>query len=259
MGSSEQLVVALDLTCRQYVCMPTDPADPRVQELRAKSFSGDRTLVCALCYAERDRRVSVVVKARVAGQRRPHFAHPSGCAPPEGRHNPETMWHLTSKSMLAAWARRQPGVVDVRNEVWLPNHERRADVHMVFADGHKVAIEIQGYPLSDAEWVNRHRDYQHNGVVDVWLWRPDIRPHRIVLSDGDPRQQLWTFDPDQQSVTLFVGAPHRTLWPDPATQDDIVHRVRHLPPCMHDELIPLRCSLDELTLTSQGIPWSVPG
>ncbi|MEV6135186.1 competence protein CoiA family protein [Nocardia sp. NPDC051990] len=246
-------MVALDLARGQYVCMPADPTDPRTHELRNKSIAGDRTLVCALCYAERGRRVPVVVRSRVAGQRRPHFAHPSGCAPPDGRHNPETMWHLTSKSTLVTWARRQPGVVDVRTEVWLPNHERRADVRVVFADEREVAIEIQGYPLTDTEWTNRHRDYRHNGVVDIWLWHPANRPHRIVLSDPDHQQQLWAFDPDQRSITLMVGAPHRTLWPEPPARDDIAHRVPHLPPCIHDELIPHQYSLDELTLTPHGI------
>ncbi|WP_218027343.1 competence protein CoiA family protein [Nocardia vaccinii] len=253
MGSSNQLMVALDLVCGQYVCIPADPADPRTQGLRDKSIAGDRTLVCALCYAEHGRKVPVVVRSHLGGQRRPHFAHPSDCAPPEGQHNPETVWHLTSKSMLATWARRQPGAVEVRTEVWLPNRERRADVRVVFADKREVAIEIQGNPLTDAEWTNRHRDYRHNNVVDIWLWHPDIRPHRIVLNDPDHQQQLWAFDPDRRSMTLMVGAPHRTLWPEPPTQDDIIHRVPHLPPCVHDELIPHHFSLDELTLTLQGI------
>ncbi|MBY8863893.1 competence protein CoiA [Nocardia sp. CA2R105] len=233
--------------------MPTDPADPRTQELRDKSIAGDRSLVCALCYAERGCSVPVVVRSHVGGQRRPHFAHPSGWAPPAGRHNPETIWHLTSKTMLATWARTQPSVIDARTEVWLPNHERRADVRIVFADEREVAIEVQGCPLTDTEWINRHHDYQHNGVVDIWLWHPASQPHRIVLSDPDHQQQLWSFDPDQRSVTLMVGAPHRPLWPTPPDQDDIVHRVPHLPPCMHDALIPHQYSLDDLTLTPHGI------
>ncbi|WP_328397986.1 competence protein CoiA [Nocardia sp. NBC_00416] len=253
MGFSDQLTVALDLSCGQYVCAPTDPADPHVHDFRRKSLVGDRSLVCAACFTEFGDKVPVVVRARVGGQRRPHFAHPPGFAPVGSRHHPETLWHLTGKAVLAEWALRQPGVVEADTEVWMPRRERRADVRVVFADRREVALEVQRGPLTDAEWSQRHHDYRRNGVVDVWFWHPTSRPHWIVLSEPDSRQHLWTLDPAQRSASVMIGAPHRTLWPEPPTEDNATHQVPHLPPCVYDELLAHPCRLDDLTLTPRGL------
>lgn len=253
MGFSDQLTVALDLSCGQYVCAPTDPADPQIHDFRSKSLTGDRSLVCAACFIERGDEVPVVVRARLGGQRRPHFAHPAGLAPVGGRHHPETLWHLTGKAVLAEWARSQPGVIEADTEVWLPDRERRADVRVLFADRREVALEVQAGPLTDAEWSQRHHDYRRNGVVDVWFWHPASRPHWIVLSDPDSRQHLWTLDPAQRAASVMIGAPHRTLWPKPPGDDNATHRVPHLPPCLYDELVAHPCRLDDLTLTPHGL------
>lgn len=103
--SDYNLTVALDTVGHQYVCAPTDPADPAMDALRAGSYRGDQTLVCALCYAGVDAapgiRVPLVVKGRIGGVRRPHFAHPPGRGPVGGQHEPESVWHLASKETLA--------------------------------------------------------------------------------------------------------------------------------------------------------------
>ncbi|MBF6332415.1 competence protein CoiA family protein [Nocardia transvalensis] len=255
MGTSNNLTVALDVVHHQYVCAPADPAHPLMDELRAKSCSGDQTLVCALCYAgvgaPPGTWVPVVVRGRIGGEKRPHFAHPAGQGPAGGTHEPESMWHLASKMALEAWARAQPSVVDVHSEVWLPNRERRCDVRVTFADGSQIALEAQGYRMTDAEWTNRHRDYQQNGVTDVWLWHPNSPIPWIVLSDTEHPQQLWTFDPWERAATLMVGAPHQRQ--GISTECNIFHRVEHLPPCIGDELHPYRFSLPDLTLTPTGI------
>ncbi|MGV9928346.1 competence protein CoiA family protein [Nocardia rhamnosiphila] len=155
--------------------------------------------------------------------------------------------------MLAQWARSQPGVIEADTEVWLPDRERRADVRVVFADGREVALEVQAGPLTDAEWSQRHHDYRRNCVVDVWFWHPTSRPHWIVLSDPDSRQHLWTLDPAQRATSVMIGAPHRTLWPEPPTEDHATHRVPHLPRCLYDELVAHPCRLDDLTLTPHGL------
>ncbi|MGC4993008.1 competence protein CoiA family protein [Nocardia salmonicida] len=254
MASSNRFVVALDLTGGQYVSAPIDPADPYVRALKRKSLAGDRTLVCALCYAELGRTVPVVVRARLGGSRRPHFAHPPGYAPPSGEHHPETLWHFDGKAMLARWAQVQPNVVAVRIEAWLPDRARRSDVRVVFSDGREVALEVQGSLLTDEEWTRRHDDYRRNDVVDVWLWRPESRPHWIVLSDPDRPQQLWSLDPAaQRSVALSVGAPHRNQQVEERNGHDIAYRAPHLPPCVGDELTAHRYRLADLELTSQGI------
>ncbi|MFI6310136.1 hypothetical protein ACIBEK_08465 [Nocardia fusca] len=61
-------------------------------------------------------------------------------------------WGGCAAIVLAEWALRQPGVVEADTEVWLPRRERRADVRVVFADRREVVLEVQGGPLTDAEW-----------------------------------------------------------------------------------------------------------
>lgn len=258
MRSYDNLTVALNLARHEYLCAPTDPAEPSMDELRTKSYTGDQTLVCALCYAgigaPPATRVPVVVKGRIGGQRRPHFAHPPGRGPAGGRHEPESVWHLMSKMSLTAWARTQPGVVDVGTEVWLPNRTRRADVRVVFDDGSQVGLEAQGYRMPDADWIRRHRDYEREGVVDVWLWHPQSPTAWIVLGSTGHPQQLWTLDPWAGAVTVMVGAPHRNQLGE--SDHDIDLRVQHLPPCVGDELVPHKYPLAQLVLTPHGI--SIP-
>ncbi|MFG1796663.1 competence protein CoiA family protein [Nocardia sp. NPDC049149] len=258
MRSYDNLTVALDLARHEYLCAPTNPAEPSMDELRTKSYTGDQTLVCALCYAgigaPPATRVPVVVKGRIGGERRPHFAHPPGMGPAGGQHEPESVWHLMSKMSLAVWARMQPGVVDVGTEVWLPNRARRADVRVRFNDGSQVGLEAQGYRITDADWISRHRDYERDGVVDVWLWHPDIPTAWSVLTSTGHPQQLWTLDPLHEAVTVMVGAPHRNRLA--ASDHDIAQQVQHLPPCLGDELVPYTYPLSQLVLTRQGI--SIP-
>lgn len=161
------------------------------------------------------------------------------------------MWHLASKVSLEAWARTQPGVIDVRTEVWLLSRARRCDIRVVFADGSHVAVEAQSYRLTDAEWTARHDDYRRNGVVDVWLWHPDSPIPGVVLGETEPPQQLWTFDPQVASATLMVGAPHHH---QPFSGDcDAAYRVQHLPPCVGDDLVLHEFPLSDLILTPEGI------
>lgn len=257
MGSTQLLTVALDVTQGTYVRTPDNSRDPRVPELRSMGYSGDQTLVCALCYVEKNELVPLIVRSRLGGSRRPHFAHPAGSGPPSGRHSAESVWHLTSKAVLAEWARLQPGVIEVRNEAWLPNHQRRADVRIVFDDGQQLAMEVQASPLTDQEWLRRHNDYRGNGIIDLWIWHPDFPPHWGPLAAPDSAQQLWTMDPDLRSLSLMVAKPHPSASSQAAPEEDVVHHVRHLPPCIGDELVPHAFTLDELDLTSHGI--SIPG
>jgi len=82
--------------------------------------------------------------------------------------------------VLAAWARRQPGVADVAMERCTPDRARRSDVRVRFRDGRQVALEVQATPLTDREWCTRHGDYQRQGITDVWLWRTRTRPHWVA-------------------------------------------------------------------------------
>lgn len=255
MSSSDLLTVALDLTRGCYAPAPQSAAGPHMGALRSKGYSGDQTLVCALCYAEHNQLVPLVVRGRVNG-RRPHFAHPTGLAPVGGQHSPESVWHLTSKTLLAEWARTQPGVAEVRNEVALPGNERRSDVRVLFSDGSQVALEVQSYSLTDEQWQTRHDAYRRNGIVDVWIWHPDTPTHWIVLREPNIHQQLWTIDPARELVDLMLAEPHSPPSRGDTSQDETDYAIRHLPPCIGDNLTAATYPLAQLTLTESGV--SIP-
>lgn len=132
-------------------------------------------LVCFYCFhgfeAAVGTRVPLVTRGRLGGKVCQHFAHPPGHAL-LGGHSPETVWHITTKHTLAAWATSRPGVDRVRLEQWTPDHDRRADVEALLQDGTKVALEAQRQLMTDDGWRSRHRDYARQGIVDVWFWRP---------------------------------------------------------------------------------------
>jgi hypothetical protein len=243
------LVVGLDLETGREVHLSSDTDR---DYWHARGYSGRRTLVCVLCYtgidAEPGTRVPLIVRGRIGGLRRPHFAHPPGQAP-VGGHHPESVWHLSGKAVLAAWARRQPGVVDVTVECCTPDRARRSDVRVRFNDGRQVALEVQATSLTDREWSARHADYQRQGITDVWLWRPGTRPHWVVVDHG---QSLWELDPDKERTYLLLGVAHDrpSCW---WTGEDLHLYAQHEPPCVGDTLLRRELALTTIGLTAGGL------
>lgn len=243
------LVVGLDLRNEQEVyCDET-----RLEELRPRGYSGDRSLVCALCYAGVEApvgsQVPLVVRGREGGERRPHFAHPAGRAP-DGGHAPESVWHLEAKHQLARWARSRPNVAHVHVERWTPDLKRRADVEVRLTDETRLALEAQATRLSDPEWIARHRDYRAQGMIDAWVWWPGLRFHHWVVSkNGLP---LWQLDPVDGSLSLLAGRPHpkpSRWWAEP----DAAVFALHSPPCSRDRISRLTRPLSGFGLSRGGI------
>ncbi len=242
------LVVGLDLETGREVHVNEET----LAYWRDRDYSGRRTLVCALCYAGIDAapgtRVPLVVRGKIGGLRRPHFAHPPGQAP-VGGHHPESLWHLSAKAVLAAWAARQPGVADVAVERCTPDRTRRSDVRVLFHDGRQVALEVQATPLTDREWSARHADYQRQGITDVWLWRPGTQPHWVVVGHG---QLLWELDPGKAHMYLLLGAAHHrpARW---RTTEDLHLYAQHVPPCVGDTLLRRELALSTIGLVAGGL------
>lgn len=241
------LVVGLELDSGRDVRI----GDASLDHWHALGYNGRRTLVCALCYegidAEPGTRVPLLVRGRLGGLRRPHFAHPPGRAP-AGGHGAESVWHLTAKATVATWARAQLDVMDVDTERWTPDGSRRSDVRVRFRDGSTVALEVQASPLSDQHWKRRHADYQRQGITDVWLWRPSEQTHGIVIVYG---QDLWELDLDKDHAVVLVGAPHpKPMWW--WTDTDLRMYAPHLPACVEDEFVRYEVSLSRLRLTAEG-------
>jgi hypothetical protein len=242
------LVVGLDLTTGREVHIDDAP----VSYWRSAGHHAAGTLVCASCHAGVDVpepiSVPLVVRGRIGGARRAHFAHPPYQAP-VGGHSPESVWHLTAKTTLAAWAARQPGVVRVDVECCTPDRSRRTDVRIQFEDGREVALEVQATPLTDQQWLDRHDAYRQHGIVDVWLWRPGTSPHWVVPAQGE---YLWEFEPAEHRAWLLLGAEHERAgrwWAEP----DRHRYVPHLPPCVNDRLLRYPISSSELAVTADGL------
>ncbi|TWD81667.1 competence protein CoiA-like protein [Kribbella amoyensis] len=216
--SKDLLVVGLDLTTGREVHVNDQP----LEHWHRKAATGDRSLVCLFCYQGWDRAepatVPVVVKGRIGGRRRAHFAHPPHQAP-RGGHGPETRWHAEAKQLIAAWARGLLQVEDVSVEQLLDGNTRRSDVQVRLRDGALVAIELQQQTLTDAAWLARHRDYVAAGVVDVWLWHPATGVPHIVYSQELPG---WTLDLTSSRIgVLYAEEPGQGSWWPPRPGDEI--------------------------------------
>lgn len=167
-------VVGLDLRTERSVHVEDQPK----HVWKAKGYNGDAKLVCWHCYHGIDMptgtRVPLLYRGgKRYGKVRAHFAHPAGLGPPNG-HHPETIWHANAKQTILNWARHHVGVTHARTEHWTVDRRRRSDVSVMFADGTRLAIEVQQQPVTDEEWTARHQDYARTGIVDVWLWHPRI-------------------------------------------------------------------------------------
>jgi competence protein CoiA-like protein len=240
------LVVGLDLVTGQEV----HAGDREVWQWYRKGHNGDQTLVCKQCYdgdgLPGPRLVALVPKGRRGGRRRPHFAHPSGQAPPGGRHSRETAWHAEGKQRMRRWAASQGAAAQV--EAYTPDGRRRSDVAITVPGGGRVVIEVQLGEVSDTEWLTRHEDYVRAGITDVWLWHAATWVPRVMFASGQPG---WILDLDGDRIGLIHARPAATVAVQASgpRQCDSVH----WPPCPEDQLDVLWMPLASARLTTDGI------
>jgi hypothetical protein len=225
--SNDLLVIGLDLTTGREVHVD----DQTVDHWRGKGVTGNKTLVCLFCRQGMDqpepRLVPLVVKGRVNGRRRPHFAHPANAAP-AGGHGPETQWHAAAKRLIADWAKTRSNVTDVDLERWIGGRLRRSDVRIKLQCGTTIAIEVQQQHLTDQAWIARHRDYAAAAVVDVWLWHPATGVPHVMFAE---RQPGWTLDLNAEAFGALIGTPNgpgSDHWPPlPGDRTTVVHVPLH--------------------------------
>ncbi|HET6353765.1 competence protein CoiA family protein [Streptomyces sp.] len=241
------LVVGFDLETRREVHVTEQPPEHWIR----RGYGGTGQLVCFYCFhgfeAPAGTRVPLLTRGRLGGKVRRHFAHPPNQAP-VGGHNPETVWHITTKHALARWARTRPGVAEVQMERWTPQKDRRADVAVRLNDGTRLALEAQRMLMTDDAWRIRHRDYLRQGIVDVWFWRPGVQFPHIVL---DERLPVWFYVASKGAVWTALGRPHaqRHRW---WQADNIAVFGLHHPPCALDDLERQALLLDQLNLGPHG-------
>lgn len=241
------LVVGLDLVTRREV----HAGDREAWEWHGKGHNGDRTLVCRECYEGADlpggpRVVALVPKGRKGGVRRPHFAHPPGMAPPDGRHNPETLWHAEGKQQLRRWAEAHRATARV--EAWTDDGRRRSDVAITLPSGDRVALEVQLGDITDAEWLARHDDYVRTGITDVWLWHPSTWVPRVIFDCGQPG---WRLNVAAGKIGLIYHRANQSPVNTPGEPPPC--RTVHWPPCPADPLDTLWMPLASARLTPEGI------
>ncbi len=243
----ELLVVGFDLEARREVHV-SERASEHWKQL---GYSGTGQLVCFYCFhgfeAPAGTRVPLVTRGRLGGKVRRHFAHPPGQAP-AGGHGPETIWHITTKHLLAAWARSRPAVARVRLEQWTEDQDRRADVEVLLQDGTKIALEAQRKLMTDEGWRARHRDYERQGVVDIWFWRSQVHFPHVELDEGLP---VWFYSVSKREAATSLGRPHtrgHQWW----KRADLSAFGLHHPPCALDELERVTMPLSELGLGPSG-------
>ncbi|WP_431921490.1 competence protein CoiA family protein [Nonomuraea jabiensis] len=251
------LVVGFDLTTGREVHVAERPA----KVWRQLGYGAAATLVCFFCFhgidAAPGSRVPLVTRGRVGGQVRTHFAHPPGQAP-AGGHHPETIWHLSTKHVLAQWARSCPQVAQVHLEQWTPCRQRRADVAVELIDGGRLTLEAQQTYLTDQAWAARHHDYATAGITDVWFWRRQADIPRRILTEGVP---AWLIDTGAEvagtTVETFLGHPHPKSgrwWEEP---DQSIYALHH-PPCPTDTLLSRLIPLARLGLDRTGARLPAP-
>ena len=244
---ADVLVIGLDLATGLEV----HAEDRKTLEWWKKGHNGDHTLVCLACYQGADlpdgpRIVALVPKGKEGGARRQYFAHPPGMAPPNGRHNPESLEHARGKQLLRRWAVEQG--FKARVEARTADGRRRSDVEVILPGGARVAIELQCSEITDAEWLDRHEDYVRAGIIDAWLWSRGVWIPRVVFRYGQPG---WRFDLESGKIALVYAHPHPAVITAASTAPECV--IVHFPPCPGDRLGLLWMPLASARLGLDGI------
>lgn len=149
--------------------------------------------------------------------RRHHFRHASG-----HRHSPETINHVQAKAMLTEWAYRLAPDARVQEEATLKEPlpvegylNRRADVGIEWANGNRLAIEVE-YKLAEVTAMRQKQaDYAAAQIGTTWLFgsvsrhlRPrydgQFRVSDAALALAQAGVALLCIDPVEQTVGTLV-------------------------------------------------------
>ncbi|APU15849.1 MULTISPECIES: competence protein CoiA family protein [Actinoalloteichus] len=188
----------------------------------------------------------LLARGRIGGFVRPHFAHPAGIAS-RGGHHGESVWHVNAKHRRARWARSLHNVTEVLPEQLVGHRVRRADVHVVLADGACVVLEVQRGLITNGLRLARHRDYAAAGVRDVWCMRSGTRIPHVLVAEGIPVRTLYR----EGAAGTRLGAAHvrSRQW---RTKELRLFELHH-PPYAGDPLIDEGFPLSGLGLDAVGV------
>jgi len=121
------------------------------------------TLVCPLCNED-----LFIVAGLV---RVHHFRHRIKCSS-EWLHHPESIEHLTAKSIIANYLRSRKDYkgrgVNIELEVPLEEINRQADILVTFPTGWRVVHEVQLSSITIEELQQRTFDYERLDIQTYW-------------------------------------------------------------------------------------------
>jgi len=125
------------------------------------------------------------------------------------QHAPESLFHLEAKGQMVRYLKEIAPTAQVEMEqASNRDRERIADVMVTFADGSRMAIEIQYSALTAEDWQVRHDSYRRQGIVDVWLFGHTGAQLRVGAGSGI------SLTPAQAAVLSAGDVP---LWLNPLT------------------------------------------
>ena len=119
-----------------------------------------------------------------------HFRHKTLCTYHEVK--PESIEHITAKTTLYKnLTKLHIGNPDVKIELecYFPEcgeNGRIADLAQIhLSTGHRMAFEIQLSPLSVQTLSERHRDYECQGIEDIWFFGSKIKSSSEIKDWAD--------------------------------------------------------------------------
>ena len=152
------------------------------------------------------------------GSKRDHFFHRTPHSHPGGR---ESLHHLQAKHLLAAWARRAAGDVEVvvNEEEWSSDARRRPDVMVTWPAGRRVALEVEYKAFAVDAWRAKEEALLAAGITPVWLFghAPNRYLRQETRRDGarQPDDPGWRLVPLTEAV---AAAGHPVLFINPVEE-----------------------------------------
>jgi hypothetical protein len=126
--------------------------------------------------------VYVAAHERDGGDVCAHFRHKGICTETTMGYHPETQAHLAAKAFFATILPTTfPALASATCEIEcrIPAAQRIADLCFVFADGRKLAAEIQLAALSQHELRRRTEAYHRAGIAVWWILGHDALQHKV--------------------------------------------------------------------------------
>lgn len=99
-----------------------------------------------------------------------HFAHKNKCNFEDIYSEQETEEHVIGKKLLYQWFKKQPNIVSVELEKWIPEIKLRPDLLITDDKGEKYCIEYQCSPITKEKKDFKTDTYEMNNMKTIWIF-----------------------------------------------------------------------------------------